>query len=326
MPSPIRIGRPEMVTSDRSMPMQPEDREGPEHADRARRAAGAGASGPGTSQPSTIAITAERDQPERQHAALQVVVDLLEVDRRPGDGEVEVRRAGRCRARRGSPRWPADCASRSRLPSSTTPPTAVCLVGEGAGEREADLLVGGAAGDDLAVDDLVVVIAVDRAGRSSRGSAPAPPTAGSSFCSSLGTSPSRAKPTVMSALAPRRRPRRGRARRGALLDRGRRTSSCRRSSDIGEGERRRVGDDGRDVRRSPPSSAVSRRCSLEVGAEEQVGDVGAVLRLEQEDDRLPTELVLERHVVDRRSGSRGSGTCPVRSRTRLRVSPIPRPR
>ena len=35
----------------------------------------------------------------------------------------------------------------------------------------------------------------------------------------------------------------------------------------------------------------------EVGPGEEVGDRGALLRLEEEDDRLATELVLERDVV-----------------------------
>jgi hypothetical protein len=38
---------------------------------------------------STIAMTTIAAQSELEHAALEVVVDLLEVDRRAGDGQIE---------------------------------------------------------------------------------------------------------------------------------------------------------------------------------------------------------------------------------------------
>ncbi len=56
---------------------------------RSRRAAAAAASGPGTSGRGSTAITPSASAPRVSMPPLQVVVDLLEVDGRAGDGQVE---------------------------------------------------------------------------------------------------------------------------------------------------------------------------------------------------------------------------------------------
>jgi hypothetical protein len=239
------------------------------------------------------AITTERDEPEPHHAALEVVVDLLQVHRRAGDGEVEpvelhVVEEGQHRF--GGRRLLVE----ARVAAQHHAAHRGLRVGERGCERLADRTVGVGRRDDRAVDHLEPVVAVDQelvprevadlpVGLVDRVAAGEAEGGVGGACLGAG---------LVAGGCPQERLA---ARADAVLVAGQ-------PADEGVAERERH--ERRDHRLhavdvAEPLGDVGQRAQVLV--DEQVGDVDAVVgRTEEHDDGLAAELALELPIVDRR--------------------------